>query len=167
MVVSGVGNNNYAPDRNITRAEFAAIIVKALGLPSRTGKNGFSDVAASKWYYGSIETASAYGIVKGYNTTTFGPNDMITREQAMCMIATAMKITGLKSEIKDSEISALLANYADGTAASDYAKTSIAACIKTGIITGRSSNTIAPKDCITRAEVAAIVQRLLQKSNLI
>jgi hypothetical protein len=83
------------------------------------------------------------------------------------MIARAMRITGLKSEMNDSEISALIANYADGTAASDYAKTSIATCLKTGVITGRTSDTIAPKDCITRAEVAVIVQRLLKKSDLI
>ncbi|MGE5404777.1 MAG: InlB B-repeat-containing protein [Candidatus Saccharibacteria bacterium] len=167
MVVTGVGNNNFAPDRDITRAEFAAIVVRALGLAPGTGKNGFSDVEASKWYCGYIETASEYGIIQGYNKTSFGPNDVITREQAMTMIARAMRITGLKSEIKDSEISSLLANYSDQTAASDYARTSIAACLKTGIITGRSSNTIAPKNCISRAEVAVIVQRLLQKSDLI
>jgi hypothetical protein len=78
-----------------------------------------------------------------------------------------MKITSLKSELKDSEINALIANYADGTTASDYAKTNIAACLKTGMVTGRTNDTIAPKDCITRAEVAVIVQRLLQKSDLI
>jgi hypothetical protein len=167
LVVDGIGDNNYEPDRDITRAEFAAILVRALGLAPGTGRNGFSDVETSAWYGGYIETARVYGIIQGYNTSTFGPNDTITREQAMTMIARAMKITGLNSELKDSEISSLLAKYPDGTAASDYAKTSIAACLKTGIITGRSSSTIAPKDYITRAEVAVIVQRLLQKSDLI
>jgi hypothetical protein len=167
MVVAGVGNNKFAPNRNITRAEFAAIVVRALGLAPGTGRNGFRDVGASKWYCGYIETASTYGIIQGYNTTTFGPNDVITREQAMTMIARAMKITGLKSGIKNGEIGSLFAKYSDGTAASDYAKTSIAACLKTGIITGTSSSTIAPKNSITRAEVAVIVRRLLQKSNLI
>lgn len=167
MVVNGVSEGIYQPDRNITRAEFAAIIVKALGLAPGTGKNGFSDVETSKWYSGYIETANVYGIIQGYNTTTFGPNDLITREQAMTMIANAMKITGLKSEIKDSEISSLFEKYSDGAVASAYAKSSIAACLKTGIVTGRGSNTIAPKYYITRAEVAVIVQSLLQKSNLI
>ncbi len=167
MVIEGVGNNKYAPNRFITRAEFAAIVVRALGLPPGTGSNDFRDVGSSKWYCGYIKTASAYGIIQGYNTTAFGPDDRVTREQAMTMIARAMKITGLKPEMKDSEINPLLSRYSDGTAVSDFARTSIAACLKTGIITGRSSSAIAPKDFITRAEVAVIVQRLLQKSGLI
>jgi hypothetical protein len=167
MVVNGVGNNNYAPDRVITRAEFAAIIVRALGLAPGTGGNSFKDVEASKWYCGYIKTASTYGIIQGYNADAFGPNDRITREQAMTMIARTMKITGLKPEMKDNEISSLFAKYSDGTASSDFARTGIAACLKTGIITGRSGNTMAPKNYITRAEVAVMVQRLLQKSGLI
>ena len=167
MVVMGEESGNYNPNKDITRAEFAAIIVRALGLAPGTGKNSFTDVEATKWYSGYIETASTYGIIQGYNGIVFGPNNKITREQAMTMIARAMKITGLDSGLKDSEISSLLVNYSDNTAASGYAKTSIAACLKTGIITGRGSNTIAPKSNITRGEVAVIVQRLLQKSDLI
>lgn len=167
MVISGVGQGNSEPDRDITRAEFAAIVIRALGLAPDDGTSSFIDVRMSDWYCGSIKTAAEYGIITGYDAATFGPNDKITREQAMTMIARAMKITDLYTEMEESEISALIANDTDGTAASDYAKTSIAACLKTGVITGRSSDTIAPKDCITRAEVAVIVQRLLQKSNLI
>ncbi len=167
MVVSGVGNNNYAPNKEITRGEFAAIIVKALGLVPGTGKSNFVDVEASKWYSGYIQTASAYGILTGYSAMTFGPNDEITREQAMTMIARAMNVTGLNSTLKASEVDTLLSEYSDGADASDFAKTSIAACLKTGIISGTGSHTIAPKKNITRAEVAVIIQKLLQKSNLI
>lgn len=68
----------------------------------------------------------------------------------------------------DSDISStILAGYTDSNTASDYAKQGIAACEKTGVISGRSSDTLAPNDSITRAEVAVIVQRLLQKSELI
>lgn len=83
------------------------------------------------------------------------------------MIARAMKLTGLNPKIQESEADSLLANYADGTDASAYAKTSLAACLKTGVVTGRNGTAIAPRDYITRAEVAVIVERLLQKSNLI
>ena len=167
MVVYGVDETNYAPDRDITRAEFAAIVIRALGLAPGTGESSFGDVAASDWYCGYIETASSYGIVNGYNATTFGPNDKITREQAMTMIARAMKITGLDATLTDSEMVTLLASYTDSANASDYAKTSIADCLKTGVITGRSNGTVAPKENITRAEVAVIVQRLLKNSKLI
>lgn len=167
MVVTSVGNTEYDPDRSITRGEFAAILVRALGLAQGTGGSGFHDVEGSKWYNGYIKTASEYGMIKGYSDVPFGPNDKITREQAMTMIARAMKITGLKVELSKSEVGSLLTNYTDGAFASEYAKTNIEACLKAGIITGRSSNSIAPKEYITRAEIAAIVQRLLQKSSLI
>lgn len=67
MVVTGVGDNHYAPDRNMTRAEFAAIMVRALGLEPETGASSFGDVNTADWYSGYINTASAYGIIKGYD----------------------------------------------------------------------------------------------------
>ena len=167
MVVTGVDDSNYAPDRNITRAEFAVIMVRALGLEAGTGTSGFTDVSASDWYNGYIKTASDYGIITGYPNGAFGPNDTITREQAMTMIARAMKITGLDVSMTESEISSLLGAYSDGAAVMDYAKAGIAACVQTGIASGRGDGTIAPKDDVTRAEVAVMVERLLQKSGLI
>jgi len=78
-----------------------------------------------------------------------------------------MNITGLKVQFADGETIKLLAGFSDAAASDNYAKNSIAACIKAGIVSGRDGNLIAPKDNITRAEVAAIVRRLLQKSGLI
>jgi len=167
LVVSGVGNNNYAPDRNIARAEFAAIMVRALGLEPGTGTNGFKDVASADWFCGYVKTAASYGIINGYDSSTFGPNDMITREQAMAMMARAMKITGLKVSLTDRDASSLLAAYTDASSASDYAVGSIAACLKTGVVSGTSKNTISPKDYVTRAEVAVMAERLLKQSGLI
>ncbi len=167
MVVNGVDGENYAPNRDITRAEFVAIVVRALGLEPEIGENQFSDITAADWYCGYIKTAFSYGIITGYNAKTFGPNDKITREQVMAMIARAMKITGLNASMTGSEISTLLGSYSDAGNASDYAKESIAVCLKTGIIMGRGNSAIAPQNYITRAEVAVIIERLLQKSNLI
>ena len=86
-VVTGVGNGNYEPDRNITRAEFAAIVIRAQGLNTGMGSSSFTDVASDAWYYGYIQTAVGYGIIDGYGDGTFGPRDTITREQAMTMSA--------------------------------------------------------------------------------
>ncbi len=167
MVVAGVGNNHYAPNRNMTRAEFATIMVRALGLEPGTGASGFGDVASTDWCSGYIKTAASYGIVGGYDNGNFGPKDTITREQAMTMIARAMRITGLDNGLTDSEVSALLGAYKDVASASNYAKASIAVCLKTGITSGTGNATISPKAAISRAEVAVMVQRLLQKSGLI
>jgi hypothetical protein len=167
MVVTGIGNNTYEHGRDITRAEFAAIVVRALGLAPGTGESSFKDVSTSAWYSGYVKTAASYGIVTGYNATTFGPLDKITREQAMTMIARAMKYTGLKPTLNDNDINTLLKGFTDSARASAYAKSGIAECLKTGVILGRNGNMLAPADNITRAEVAVVVERLLQKSNLI
>ena len=167
MVVTGRGNGVYAPDTSITRAEFATIVVRALGLAQATGESGFGDVSGSDWFNGYVGTATAYGLITGYDSTSYGPNDMITREQAMAVLERAMKKTGLGVTLTDSEIATLLAAYTDGSAVSGYAKTSVAACLKTGVVNGSSATTLSPKGYVTRAEVAVMVQRLLQKSGLI
>ncbi len=167
MIIGGVGNDMFDPDRDITRAEFAAIIVRALGLKPGTGSNLYTDVSDIAWYCDYVKTATEYKIISGYGNNKFGPIDKITREQAMTMIARAMNITGLKVEFETGEVDKLLAGFEDVDKSASYAKNSISACIKTGIISGKNGNLIAPKDNITRAEVAIIVQRLLQKSNLI
>ncbi len=167
MVVTGDENGNFNPDAAITRAEFAAIVVRALGLAPGTGESSFSDVNSSEWYCGYVETAAAYGLINGYSAAAFGPNDLITREQAMTIIARAMKITGLTIALTGSDVSALIGAYTDGASASDYAEDSIAVCLKAAIVTGTSDSTIAPKDNVTRAEVAVMIERLLLKSELI
>ncbi len=166
-VVSGVGNDMFEPDRDITRAEFAAIVVRALGLKPGMGNNPFLDVGASEWYCEYIQTASEYGIISGYGNGKFGPNDKITREQAMTMAARAMKITGLEAGLAADDIDALLTGFEDLGQVASWAKENIAACVKTGIVSGKSDKLLAPKDEITRAEVVVIVRRLLQKSSLI
>jgi len=119
------------------------------------------------YYYDAVSTAHEYGIVSGYGNGDFGPDGKITREQAMSMIARAMKLTGLEAGLTDSDVSGALAGFTDADSASAYAKTGISACVKAGIVSGRTGGLIAPKDNITRAEAAVMVRSLLQKSGLI
>ena len=167
MVVTGVGNDLYEPDRDITRAEFATIVVRALGLKPGTGNSPFTDVSSSEWYSPYIQTAAEYGVVSGYGNGKYGPMDTITREQAMVMIARAMNITGLKSGVAATEADSLLSVFGDWQQASSWAKEYIAACVKAGLVSGKEGNSLEPKEDITRAEVAVIVKRLLQMSHLI
>jgi polygalacturonase len=168
LIMEGSGEGRFEPDRDITRAEFAAVMVKGLGLMRPgSGKDVFKDVAKGSWYYDAVAIAYANGIIDGYEDGTFGPMETITREQAMVMTARAMKLTGLKAELTADMADQLLAGFTDAGEAADYAKLSMAASIKTGIITGRDSDTAAPKSNITRAEVAVIVKRLLHASGLI
>lgn len=167
MVVDGVGGGLFDPNKNITRAEFAAIVVRGLGLELNEKGNVFPDVHSTDWYSGAIGTANSYQLIEGFEDGMFRPNDQITREQAMVIIAKAMEITKLKEKLDGSTGQSTLPSYADGSAAAKWAQEAIADCLQTGIVTGRSSKELAPKSFITRAEVAAIVQRLLHKSDLI
>lgn len=170
MIVSGDENGNFAPNRDITRAEFAAVVVRALGLTSTGGgENQFADVKDTTWYSGSVTAAYEYGIINGYESDLFKPQNKITREQAMAMIGRAMCITGLKTmeELSSADSEKQLADYSDAGGVSKYAKSGIAACIEFKVVNGKSAGRIAPKENITRAEVAVIIKRLLEESDLI
>ena len=168
LVITGNTNGMFEPQKDITRAEFAAIVVNGLGLMRPgTGKSNFTDVQKDKWYYDAVSIASEYGLVAGYGNGKFGPNDKVTREQAMAIISKAMDITGLKVQLASGEQEKLLSAFKDGTTAAEYSKSGIAACLKAELVKGQSNGLIAPKSNITRAEVAVIVRNLLQKSKLI
>ncbi|MNZ74829.1 Endo-1,4-beta-xylanase A precursor [compost metagenome] len=167
LVVSGIGDDLYNPNQAITRAEFAAIIVRAMGLKADRGATPFSDVRSSDWYSGAVQTALAYELINGYEDGTFRPQQQITREQAMVMIARAMEMTGLSDQLPAQDANEVLQAYDDAKQVSVWARDSVADVLQAGIITGRSSSQLAPQAFISRAEVAVIVQRLLQQSELI
>ncbi|MFC0396601.1 S-layer homology domain-containing protein, partial [Paenibacillus mendelii] len=167
LIVTGTVTGRYHPDRDISRAEFAAIAVRALGLKLENGASPFSDVKDSDWYSSAINTAYAYKLISGYEDGTFRPAEKITREQAMVIIAKAMKITKLNDKLSADQIEAALRSLTDAEDASNWARSGIADCIGAGIVSGRNGIELAPQASITRAEVAVIVERLLTKSGLI
>jgi uncharacterized repeat protein (TIGR02543 family) len=167
LVVNGVGDGLFNPDAAITRAEFAAIVMRGLGLKPVGGSAVFTDVQASDWYYTAVQSTSGYKLIDGFEDGTFRPEEKITREQAMQIIARAMAVTKLQGKLPAKEISEVLKPFADAAAASDWAKAGITASIQAGLVTGRSADELAPQASITRAEVAAIVKRLLKESGLI
>jgi uncharacterized repeat protein (TIGR02543 family) len=166
MIVSGAADSTFEPDRSITRAEFAAIVVRALGLKPGEGSNSFRDVNERDWYADSVKTASEYDLISGYEDGTFRPQEQITRQEAMTLIARAMKLTGLDSQVPGNAVQQL-SSFADAVQVADWAKEAAVASIHTGLVTGRASNMIAPLQSITRAETATILRRLLQQSDLI
>ncbi|WP_256718129.1 chitobiase/beta-hexosaminidase C-terminal domain-containing protein, partial [Paenibacillus borealis] len=167
MIIDGVGNGAFNPAAEITRAEFASIVVRGLGLKLENGTGAFSDVKASDWYSSSVQTAYAYKLINGFEDGNFRPLDKITREQAMTMIAKAMQITALKDKLQNKEASELLSSFTDAGSVSKWAVGSAADSVAAGIVSGRTSTRLDPQASITRAEVAAMIQRLLQQSDLI
>ena len=167
MIISGIDSDNYEPDREITRAEFSTILIRSLGLKGEKGSSYFKDVKDADWFSSYVKAAFKEGIVTGYEDGNYKPNDKITREQAMVMISKTMKITGLDIQITDSDKNMFESKYSDINGCSYWARDSIERCLKAGIVTGKGIENIAPKDNITRGEVAVIIKRLLQKSDLI
>lgn len=167
LIINGVSDTAFEPDRDITRAEFMTIVVRALGIMrSGEGTDAFDDINADDWYYDAVSIAKSYGLTNGNGDGTFTPNSKITREAAMTIISRAMKMAGMETEISDSEISTQLSAFVDSVNISGWAKESVAVCVKNDIVGGYDGKIFA-KNNITRAECAAIVKRMLVKANLI
>ena len=163
LVVEGVGNGNFSPDRNITRAEFAALIVRSLGLKAG-GTANFSDVKSTDWFAAEVAAAANAGIVNGYPDGTFRPNAKITREELAAMVVRAAQFAGLDTD--EVNAGAVLAKYNDAGQIS-WAHEELAIAVDAGIVQGKSATRLAPKDNAERAEAATMIARFLKKVGFI
>lgn len=162
LIVNGLNADQFAPARSITRAEFAAIIVRALGLGENGSTNAFGDVQAGAWYNGAVAKAVGYNLIQGYEDGTFRPSAAITREEAMVILSRAMVVAGLDSGASASALSA----FADAGDVSAWAEQAVAATVAKQLVQGNNGQ-LKPQSEITRAETATIVQRLLVETHLI
>lgn len=166
LIVNGEKGGVFAPDRLVTRAEFAAMIVRALGLSEEPSKITFSDVHDSDWYAGVIGSASNHGLIEGYKDTTFRPNQQITREEASEILSHAMKLTGLSTAITTSEANAQLNPFTDRKQVSNWAVPALALSVKYHILEG-VQGTIQPQSDVSRGQATVMIRRLLQQSGWI
>ncbi|MGO4531801.1 S-layer homology domain-containing protein [Paenibacillus sp. 2TAF8] len=167
MIVEGFSNGTFNPDQAVTRAEFATMVIRGLGLRVESRDTAFSDVKSGQWYSGTIHTAYAYGLINGFDDGTFRPDDTITREQAMVILEKAMQITRLQTKLNNESPEVTLQGFDDVTEVSPWARSGAVDNVKAGLVQGRSQSLLVPKGKMTRAEVATMLQRLLQKSDLI
>lgn len=179
-VVKGLPDGRFDPEGRVTRAEFAAMLVRALGLPpangaavsgaaaggaavggAAAGGGGatFSDVRPGDWYYGELAAAVAAGLIKGYDDGTFRPNDPVTREQAAAMAARALAAAGKAGALAADEVATRPADFADRGEVSPWARDGMALAVKEGIVRGRTAASLAPQAGATRAEAAVMVAR--------
>lgn len=149
--INGYSDGSFKPDNTITRAEFATVLVKAFQLTSQDGKT-FSDTSGH-WAREYIATAAAAGVVNGYDVNTFGPDDMITREQMAVMIVKAAKLAPAAAELQ----------FADSGSISVWAEEAIATVTENGIMKGYPDNTIQPQGNATRAEAVTVIVNALNK----
>lgn len=164
-ILNGKSATRFDPDAGMTRAEFAAILVRGLGLPKQGGA-AFGDVKQSDWFFDAVNTACAYGIVKGVSATAFYPSGNVTREEAAVMLARAAVLCGVSIDYTAFEARNVLAVYSDYVKASDWAYASLAFCYDRGIADS-SVTAIQPKAAVTRAEIAQMLYNLLALSRLL
>lgn len=153
-IMSGVGGDKFAPKNNISRAEVAAMLARALNLDTKAATGKFTDVAASKWYASEVEAAANAGIIAGVDTNKFAPDAQISREQIATMIYRAMEYKQGKTDLIPNM------SFTDASTISAYAKNAIAVAAHKGIVVG-SDNKFMPKQNATREQVAVMIYRLL------
>jgi len=164
-IINGMGDGSFAPDKTMTRAEYATIVVKALGLtPKANGK--FADVESKAWYAAYIGTANSYSIVNGVSDTEFDPSGTITRQEAAVMTVRAAKLCGLDTGMSETQIARTMWGYTDFGKAASWAKEALAWCYGQELLAA-ADNTINPTEDILRGEVADMLYRMLTLANLI
>ncbi|MEY9096912.1 N-acetylmuramoyl-L-alanine amidase [Paenibacillus sp. RC84] len=166
LVVDGVTNTTFQPDRSVTRAEFAAMLVRSLGIQNTGGSSTFKDVASNQWYADVVATAAKLKLVDGYEDGTFRPNNQITREELSAMVVRALSYAGVNTSTEITKGQAMLTKFKDSHTIV-WAKDEIAAALSLGIIDGMTSTTIEPLQQATRAQSATMLKRFLTAAKFI
>ena len=151
---NGMTETTFAPDTAMTRAMLVTVLYRSENTPDVSGEsNPFTDVPDGQWYTDAVIWAAKEGIVNGMSETTFAPNESITREQ----IATI-----LHRYAGSPKASGNLYRFSDAFSVSTYAYDAMVWAVQEGII-GGMDGALAPKDNATRAQIATILYRYLEK----
>ncbi|MDR1247649.1 MAG: S-layer homology domain-containing protein [Clostridiales Family XIII bacterium] len=168
-IISGKSETVFDPDASITRAEFAAITVRGLGIAPVAqggGSDPFDDVNPGAWYYYYVNTADHYGIAGGVGDRLFNPGGAITRQEAAVMVARAAKLCGMDTDTDAVTIRDTLAQFDDYRTVADWAQGALTFCYAEGILDD-SVLEIAPKETVTRAEITDMLYNMLMSADLI
>ena len=160
-LMTGVGGGRFAPEGGMTRAMLVAVLYRLEGEPDADGGAAFTDVAADAWYAEAVGWAAAEGIVDGYGDGRFGPDDALTREQLAAILYRYARYRGLAAAADEA-----LTRYADAAQIADYAVSALHWACGSGLVGGMVQNgraVLLPASAVTRAQTAAILQRLCTK----
>ena len=153
-VISGKTSTLYAPGDDVTRAEFASLLVRALSLTTSEAGKTFTDVSNGEWFYESVRIASALNIVSGYEDGSFNPNARITREEMAVMAHRAAIAANVSVPAKTS------VSFSDAAQISGYAQESVQVLASAQIINGMGDGRFAPQETANRAQAAVIIYNL-------
>ena len=166
-IIKGTSENTFSPAANITRADFAILLVRAFNLTSDNTAN-FADVSANDYFAAELAIARNTGIVGGIGGNKFAPRNAITRQDMMVIVHRALeskpslpKGGGTAEWRWEDTNNGEISSYPDSTSVAPYARDAVSALIGAGLVNGKSGR-IAPNEYTTRAEVAVLLQRILE-----
>ena len=153
----GVVGQGIPSTEKVTRAMLVALLHESAGRPEANGRViAFTDVLADSYYAQAVTWAAKTGIVRGYSTSRFGPDDEVSREQMAVIMRNYARYQGLATEERG-----VLALFVDEGVVSDWAREPVAWAIGRGLIQGKGNGILDPLGSTTRTEAAAIMQRFL------
>ena len=163
-LMAGTSATTFDPNSNATRAQLAVIFYLMEGSPKVEGKNSFTDVEygpGTAWYYDAVTWAEQSGVVGGYGDGRFGPGDPITREQLAAIFYRYAQYKGY-----DVTATGSLDRFTDKDKVSEWAKQPLIWAVSSGIVNGTGDNLLSPQGNATRAQIAAMLHRFIDKYGL-
>ena len=159
-LMNGTSSDQFSPQQFTNRAMIATTLWRLDGSPTVDYDMSFQDVPVGKWHTEAIRWAQMNGLVKGYNNDTFGTTDPITREQMATILYRYAESMG-KADDVDGTLT-----FTDAAKVSPWADKAVRWCVREGFLTGKGNGILDPKGKAKRCEVAAILQRFIEKMNL-
>ncbi|PYI50990.1 hypothetical protein DLM86_26850 [Paenibacillus flagellatus] len=164
LLVEGRTQDRFVPDDPISRAEFAAMLMRSLGLDDEPdGSAPFRDVAPGAWYAGAVRAAQQHQLIGGFEDGTFRPEAPITREQMAVMIVRAMEYAGHAPNANG----AATRTFADESDIAPWADAAVGRLIGASIIRGLTETKFGPREYVSRAQGAVLLKRMLQAMQFI
>lgn len=163
-LMAGTSVTTFSPNSNATRAQLAVIFYRMEGKPKVEGRNSFTDVEygpGTAWYYDAVTWAEQSGVVSGYGNGKFGPGDPITREQLAAIFYRYAQYKGY-----DVTATGSLDRFTDKDKVSEWAQQPLIWAVSSGIVNGTGDNQLSPQGTATRAQIAAMLQRFIEKYQL-
>lgn len=155
-ILKGYEDGTFGPSKQITRAEFSAVVARAFEFEGSGAASPFTDAKLGKWYTEPVVSLYEKGIVTGRPDGTFGVNDSITNQEMAVMISRSLKALGVELEAERSYVP-----FKDEDTISSFAQDAVKELYEAGIISGMLDGTYQPKGSTTRAQVAVIMDRIL------
>ena len=157
-MMEGTTDTTFAPTMNLTRSMIAQVLYNLEERPEAPGAAGFTDVAAGAWYADAVNWAAARGIVKGYDTGAFGPEDSVTREQLAAILYRYAQAKGYDT----TQGGMAVREFSDSASISDWAQEAMAWAVNAQVLSGKGNGVLDPQGTATRAEVAQMLMNFVE-----